>query len=55
MWAFTAYSRIKPHVLVTTDAGGSASVTYTAGTDVGDVIITATSGTGSAQFHETVQ
>jgi len=52
---FTAPSGTFSSNPVTTDAGGSASVTYTAGTDVGDVIITATSGTGSAQFHETVQ
>jgi adhesin/invasin len=52
---FTAPSGTFSSNPVTTDAGGSASVTYTAGTDVGDVIITATSGTGSAQFRETVQ
>jgi hypothetical protein len=40
---------------VTTDAAGNASVTYTAGPDIGQVIITATSGAGSTQFHETVQ
>ena len=38
----------------TTDSGGNASVSYTAGTMAGPVTITATAGSGTAQFHETV-
>jgi len=52
---FTAPSGTFSNNPVTTDASGNASVTYTAGTDVGQIIITATAGSGSAQFHETVQ
>jgi hypothetical protein len=52
---FTAPSGTFSNNPVTTDASGNASVTYTAGPDVGPVTITATSGTGSTQFHETVQ
>jgi hypothetical protein len=52
---FTAPSGTFSGNPVTTDAGGNASVTYTAGPDIGQVIITATSGSGSTQFHETVQ
>jgi hypothetical protein len=38
----------------TTDSGGNASVTYTTGTVAGPVTITATAGSATAQFHETV-
>jgi hypothetical protein len=53
--SFTAPSGTFSNTPATTDANGNASVAYTAGPNVGQVIITATSGTGSAQFHETVQ
>ena len=38
----------------TTDAGGLATVTYTAGTQAGPVTVTATAGSVSNTFHETV-
>jgi hypothetical protein len=38
----------------TTDSGGNASASYTAGTTVGPVTITTTAGSATTQFHETV-
>jgi hypothetical protein len=51
---FTAPSGSFTGSPATTDSGGNASVTYTAGTSAGPVTVTATAGSASAQFHETV-